>query len=240
MTDEESPNFFKKNNDLFFEELRNSGFFPQSPEIISIQKTVNPGNEQEIQIPNISGSQQQSSIITEDLEQQQNTVVEQQQQSRQPEIQAPETPTSQQQSNIAVQELESVEPQQKQSNIVVQAPETSTSQQQSNIAVQELEPIEPQQQQQSRQPEIQAPEATGTQQQSGIAVQELEPVQSEPTSTKELQALSPLFVNQNKTASLSTAENNISDLDQKSKLEKRNEKFNLSAKMSCFRILVSA
>ena len=71
MTDEESPNFLKKNNDLFFEELRNSGFFPQSPEIISIQKTVNPGNEQEIQIPDISGSQQQSSIVTEDLEQQQ-------------------------------------------------------------------------------------------------------------------------------------------------------------------------
>jgi hypothetical protein len=117
-----------------------------------------------------------------------------------------------------VQAPEATETQQ-QSGIAVQAPEATGTQQQSGIAVQELEPVEPQQQQQSRQREIQAPEATGTQQQSGIAVQELEPVQSEPTSTKELQPLSPLFVNQNKTASLSTAENNISDLDQKSKLD---------------------
>ena len=76
MMDEQSQSTQKTNN-LFFEELKNSGFFPQSPEIISIQNAINPGNQQDVQIPDASGTQQQSGVAAQDLEKQQPNVVEQ-------------------------------------------------------------------------------------------------------------------------------------------------------------------
>lgn len=60
----------QQNNNIFFEQLVNSGFFPQSPELVLNLNTVNPGNEPKLQPPETSKSEQQSNNATQDLEKQ--------------------------------------------------------------------------------------------------------------------------------------------------------------------------
>ena len=208
--DEQSQSTQKTNN-LFFEELKNSGFFPQSPEIISIQNTINPGNQQDVQIPDAPGTQQQSGVAAQDLEKQQPNVVEQPtqqlkiqttntpdlEQPKQPQAQVPEITATQQQSSTAVQSLEQQATQQ-------QPPANNKAQ----VQVPEIAVIQ--------QPKIQLPEITATQQQSSTAVQSLE---NKIETNKQNNELKPLPINQNQTTSLSAAENKIRDLDQKSKAD---------------------
>ena len=68
MADE--PTQSPQQNNIFFEQLVNSGFFPQSPELVLNLSTVNPGNEQKLQAPETSKSEQQSNTATQDLEKQ--------------------------------------------------------------------------------------------------------------------------------------------------------------------------
>lgn len=70
MMADEPTQFPQQNNNIFFEQLVNSGFFPQSPELVLNLSTVNPGNEQKLQAPETSKSEQQSSTATQDLEKQ--------------------------------------------------------------------------------------------------------------------------------------------------------------------------
>ncbi len=208
--DEQSQSTQKTNN-LFFEELKNSGFFPQSPEIILIQNAINLGNQQDIQIPDASGTQQQSGVAAQDLEKQQPNVVEQPtqqskiqttntpdlEQPKQPQIQVPEIPATQQQSSTAVQDLEQPATQQQQ-------PPANKAQ----IQVPEIPLVQ--------QPQIQISEIPATQQQSSTAVQDLE---NKIAPNEQNNEIKPLPINQNQTTSLSAAENKIRDLDQKSKAD---------------------
>jgi len=202
----------QNSNNLFFEELSNSGFFPQSPEIISIQNAINPGNQQEIQVPDASVTQQQSGAAAQDLETQEANTVEQQPQ--QPKIQVPSQPQ--------------IEQPKQQSE--VQLPEVPVTQQQSSAAIQDLEQQVSQQQQQpndkpqiqvpevpvTQQSKIELPEVTATQQQSSTAIQDLE---NKIAPNEQNNEIKPLPINQNQTTSLSAAENKIRDLDQKSKAD---------------------
>jgi len=217
---EETPENTPNTENIFFQKLVDSGFFPQSPEILN-GYVINSGNIPKEQEPILEGSetQEQSSVSASELK------PEEAQSEEQPGVSSselkPEQAETQQQSNVSVAELQPTETETQQQSSVsaseLQPTETET-QQQSNVSVAELQPTETETQQQANVSASELkPTETETQQQANVSVKELEIVDNQQGTAQSQQ--STQLTQPEQTRSLNTTQNNIMDLDRKSKAD---------------------
>jgi len=181
---EETPENTPNTENIFFQKLVDSGFFPQSPEILN-GYVINSGNIPKEQEPILEGSetQEQSSVSASELK--------------------PEEAQSEEQPGVSSSELK---------------PEQAETQQQSNVSVAELQPTETETQQQSSVSASELkPTETETQQQANVSVKELEIVDNQQGTAQS--QLSTQLTQPEQTRSLNTTQNNIMDLDRKSKAD---------------------
>lgn len=163
---EETPENTPNTESIFFQKLVDSGFFPQSPEILN-GYVINSGNtpKQEEPVLQSSETQEQSSVSASELK--------------------PEEAQPEEQAGVSSSELK---------------PTETETQQQSNVSASELQPTE-----------------TETQQQANVSVKELEIVDNQQGTTQSQQ--STQLTQPDQTRSLNTTQNNINDLDRKSKAD---------------------
>jgi hypothetical protein len=199
---EETPENTPNTENIFFQKLVDSGFFPQSPEILN-GYVINSGNIPKEQEPILEGSetQEQSSVSASELK------PEEAQSEEQPGVSSselkPEQAETQQQSNVSVAELQ---------------PTETETQQQSSVSASELKPTETETQQQSSVSASELkPTETETQQQANVSVKELEIVDNQQGTAQS--QLSTQLTQPEQTRSLNTTQNNIMDLDRKSKAD---------------------